>query len=295
MDFKTKRMNDFKVTLNDLTFSNYYHRLEMLALSIFKWNNLPNGVSERWIERYLFDYGECMFFHDETLGYMVTKCADHGVLNHYDEPTHLTPVATNYTNTKPYKIGEECVHIKNNAISYPTKDTIELFAYRLADITRTIDINIHAQKTPTLMKGSDKKLLSLKNVYRQWDGNAPVIFVDDSFDDSFSVYKTDAPIVFPQLQVQKHALWNEAMTSIGINNANQEKRERLVASEVDANNEQVAYIAETMLKTRQEACDMMNKLFGFNVSVEIENPQNLQNLVSEEVIKEPEEEGEQYD
>ena len=196
---------------------------------------------------------------------------------------------------RPYEIGKECVYIKNNDISYPTCTTIELFAYRLADITRTIDINIHAQKTPTLMKGSDKKLLSLKNVYRQWDGNAPVIFVDDAFDDSFSVYKTDAPIVFPQLQVQKHALWNEVMTFLGINNANQEKRERLVAGEVDANDEQVAYSIESMLKTRQEACEMMNKLFGLNVSVELRTPQNLQNLDSEEVLKEPEGEGEQHD
>ena len=282
MDFKTKRMNDFKVTLNDLTFTNYYYRLVMLSSSLFEWHGLPNNICERWIEKYLFEYGECMFFHDENLGFMVSKCADHGVLNHYDEPTHLTPIATNYTNAKPYKINEECVYIKNNDISYPTNRTIELFAYRLADITRTIDINVHAQKTPTLMRGSDKKLLSLKNVYKQWDGNAPVIFVDESFDDSFGVYKTDAPIVFPQLQSQKHALWNEVMTFLGINNANQEKRERLVANEVDANDEQVAYSLESMLKTRKEACEMINKLFNLNVSVELRNPQNLLKMVSEE-------------
>lgn len=295
MDLKTKRMNDFKVTLNDLTFSNYYYRLEMLSRSLFKWNNLPNRISERWIEKYLFEYGECMFFHDEIFGFMVSKCNDNGILNHYDEPTHLTPVATNYINTKPYEIGKECAYIKNNDISMPTKSTIELFAYRLADITRTIDINIHAQKTPTLMKGSDKKLLSLKNVYRQWDGNAPVIFVDEAFDESFSVYKTDAPIVFPQLQHQKHAIWNEVMTFLGINNANQEKRERLVASEVDANDEQVAYSVESMLKTRQEACEMINKLFKLNVSVELRNPQNLLKFDSEDDLNNYVEEGEQND
>ena len=40
--------------LNDRTFSDYYYRLMLIARSLFKWENLPNGIDEKWIEKYLF-------------------------------------------------------------------------------------------------------------------------------------------------------------------------------------------------------------------------------------------------
>ena len=270
MDHKYKmlEMKGIAETLNNRTYTDYFYRLMLISMSIFKWENLPNGIDEKWIEKYLFNMGRCMFYKDDTLGFMVTKCTTDGMLNFYDEPTSLRPVATNYSNTQSYVNGKECVMIRNNDFMIPTVPTIELFAYRLADISRTIDINIHAQKTPILIKCSDKQRLTLKNVYRQWNGNEPVIFGDKSLNmEQLEVLKTDAPIVFDKLQLQKHAIWNECMTFLGINNANQDKKERLVDDEVQANNEQVQMSGEMMLKARQRAADDINRLFGTNIKV----------------------------
>lgn len=259
--------------LNDLTFLDYYNRLKLLAQATFKWNNLPNGIDEKWIERFLFGEGRCMFFKDEKLGFMVAKCTDGGMLNPYDEPTTLRPVATNYyENSKAYENGTECVMIRNNDGVLPTHPTIELYAYRLADITRTIDINVKAQKTPILIACNEKQRLTLKNVYSQWNENEPVIFGSKDLDLSgIQVLKTDAPAVFDRLQIQKHQIWNEVMTFLGINNANMDKRERLVDDEVQANNEQVEMFAQTMLKSRETACKQINELFGLDISVEYRN------------------------
>ena len=259
--------------LNDLTFLDYYNRLKLLAQATFKWNNLPNGIDEKWIERFLFGEGRCMFFKDDELGFMVAKCTDSGMLNPYDEPTTLRPVATNYyKNGKNYENGTECVLIRNNDSMLPTHHTIQLYAYRLADITRTIDINVQAQKTPILIACSEKQRLTLKNVYAQWNGNEPVIFGSKDLDLSgVQVLKTDAPAVFDKLQIQKHQIWNEVMTFLGINNANMDKRERLVDDEVQANNEQVEMFAQTMLKSREMACKQINELFGLNITVEYRN------------------------
>lgn len=270
--------------INDLTFTDYYYRLMLLARSRFEWLNLPNGIDEKWIERYLFLEGKCMFFKDDNIGLMVSKFTDSGVLNFYDEPTQLTPVATNYGSfceemggaIRPYKNGEECVLIRNNDIMIPTRYTIKLYALRLAEIQRTIDINIQAQQTPVLVTGTDKQKLSLMQVYKKWKGHEPVIFGHTSLDTNpISVLKTDAPVVFDKLQLQKHAIWNEVMTFLGIDNANQDKKERLVDDEVRANNGQIELSASCMLKSREKACEQINKLFNENVSVRLRDKEEF--------------------
>lgn len=262
-------MKSIAQELNNRTYTDYFYRLMLLARSVFKWENLPNGMDEKWIERFLFNEGRCIFFHDNEKGYMVTKCVESGALNYYDEPTTVSPVATNYdADGRLLQNYEEAVVIYNNDEMIPTSPTIQLYALRLAELTRTIDINVHAQKTPTLILCDEKQRLTLQQVYRKWNGFEPVIFGDKNLNiEGIKVMKTDAPIVFDKLQYQKHAIWNECMTFLGINNANQDKRERLVDDEVQANNEQIEQSAELMLKAREKAVERINKAFGLNIRV----------------------------
>ena len=260
-------MKSFAKQLNDLTFTDYFLRLEMLAKSVYKWENLPNGMNERWIENFLFGEGKCVFYNDDKRGFMVAECTQDGDLNNYDDPTSVTPCGID-VECKPLKVGKDCILIRNNDRMLNTSGTLKLFAYRLAEISRTIDVNVTAQKTPVLIATTEKTKLSLKNIYVQWNGNEPVIWGDKTFDpDSLKILKTDAPIVFPELQQHKLAIWNECLTFLGINNANTEKRERLITEEVSANNEHIDLSAECFLKARERAAEEINKLFNLNISV----------------------------
>lgn len=274
--------------LNDLTFTDYFYRLMLLARSVYQWENLPNGIDEKWIERYLFMYGRCMFFKDPKIGFMVAKCADNGRLNYYDEPTGLTPIATNYTFNSPrLKNYTECVEIRNNDDRIATRHTILLYAARLSEVTRTIDVNVIAQQTPTLIAGTDKQRLSLKQMYKQWRGHEPVIFGDKALETSpLQVLKTDAPYVVDKLSDYKHDLWNECMTFLGIQNANMDKRERLVADEVAANDNQIELSAQVMLKAREQAAEQINALFGTNIRVTMRNPVEVVEDDSESEVSE---------
>ena len=286
MKYDVMEMKKIAETLNNRTFTDYFYRLNLIARSVFEWSGLPEGIDEKWIERYLFNEGECLFFKHPELGFIVTKCADGGELNHYDEPTRITPVAHNLT-CDPLTNYVDCVLIQNNDLRLPTAPTIELYAMRLAELCRTIDVNVKAMKTPVLILASEKQKLSMKQVYSKWDGNEPVIYGDKSLDpEGIRVLKTDAPIVFDKLQIQKHAIWNECMTFLGINNANMDKRERLVDDEVQANNEQVAISAEVMLKARQSAAEKINKMFGTNIEVKIrKQDMPLMPMTSEVVVE----------
>lgn len=270
-DFKNFTMS-YKSTaklMNDRILTDYFIRLMLIARSLFKYENLPNGIDEKWIERYLFCEGACLFYKDPTIGYMVAKIGDAGPLNYYDEPTRVKPYATNYIyEGEPLINNVNCVIIRNNDEMLPTAPTLQIYSYDLTNIKRTQDTNIDNLKMPTIVRCSDKQKLSLKQTIQQRNSNEPVIWGDKNLDlSNVEVLDLNVPVVFDKLQIQKHAVWNECMTFLGINNANMDKRERLVDDEVQANNEQVKACEDVMLKARKEAVKRINEMFGLNISV----------------------------
>lgn len=262
-------MKSIAKQLNDWTYTDYYYRLMLIARSRFEWSNLPNRINEKWIERYLFNDGNCLLYDDKLKGFMVSKATASGMLNTYDECVSYTPYNTGYIG-KPLENYEECILIQNNDIMLPTSPTIQLYAYRLAELTRTIDVNVTAQKTPVVVLCSDKQKLSFKRMFANISDNEVAVYGDKNLDiDAIKALRIDAPVVFDKLEQQKHCVWNECMTFLGFNNANQDKRERLVANEVTANDEQVGASANVMLKARQDACNRINELFNLNISVKL--------------------------
>jgi len=255
---------------NNMTFSYYYYKLTLIARSLFKWENLPNNMDERWIEKYLFTSGKCIFYKDQVLGFMVAGLSEQGGINCYGDPTTVWPVAENYVYSGEQLVnGENCYIIRNNDLMLPIFPTVRYYSFKLTNIDRAIDVNIEAQKTPTVVRCSDKQRLSLKNAINQRKDNEPVIWTadDSNIADMVSSLDLNPPMVFKDLQTQKHMILNEVFTDFGINNANMDKRERMVANEVEANNEQVKASEDVMLKVREEACKQINRLFGTNIKV----------------------------
>lgn len=255
---------------NNMTFSYYYYKLMLIVRALFDWENLPNNMDERWIEKYLFTSGKCIFYKDPTMGFMVAGLAEQGGINCYGDPTDVYPVAENYVYNGPKLVnGENCYIIRNNDLMLPSFPIIRHYSFKLTNIDRAIDVNIEAIKTPVVVRCSDKAKLSLKNAINQRRDNEPVIWTTDqaNIGDMVTTLDLNAPAVFKDLQTQKHMILNEVFTDFGINNANMDKRERMVANEVEANNEQVKASEDVLLKAREQACKDINRIFGLNISV----------------------------
>ena len=260
--------------LNNMTYTEYYYRLKLISKALFKWENLPNGMEERWIENYLYSFGGCVFFKDEKLGFMVAQIASTGRPNYYNDPTRIRPIFYNMTYEGKQLINNHnCIVIRNNDDMIPTKPTIIFYATKLANIERTIDVNINMQKTPLIVHTSEKQKLSYQNAVKQRDANEHVIFADKNFDmGNFDVLNTTAPVVFDKLAYQKHMVYNECMTALGVNNANMDKKERVQSAEVAANDEQVQASEDVMLKAREEAAKRINEMFGTDIRVTRRSP-----------------------
>ena len=228
---KKRRENWESARLNNHTYLQYYNRLTDLALSVYEWKNLPDSVDERFIELTLFSAGMAVFFLDPVLGHLCLQCKIGGALDVYRIPIRRTAYATNGYNIN--LTSADSVLIFNNYLHTDSLLDIEMFARRLYNIERAIDVNVNAQKTPLIIKGTENQRLTLKNLYMQYDGNEPFIFGDKDLDlEAFKVMKTDAPFVADKLNILKRQVWNEALTYLGIENSNTEKKERLVTDEI---------------------------------------------------------------
>jgi len=252
---------------NDRQYLFYLRRLTELATTMFEWQNLPETIDERFLELTLFNKAQAVFFKDEVLGFLCLPTANSGRWSIYNIPTRRRAYATNgYQNNLTDK---DSVIIYNNYLHTNGAVDAELYARKLYDIDETIMINCKAQKTPILIKCDESQRLTLLNLYKEYTGNAPVVYGDKHLnDDSFEVLVTGAPYVADKLQSLKAQIWNEYLTHLGISNVNNQKKERLITDEVTREQGGIIASRYSRLDMRRQACDQINKMFNLNIWVD---------------------------
>jgi len=262
--------NDTQMNDQQFTEQMYLNTLTELCVNRFKWEGLPDTIDRRFIELTLHNQGLVIFFKEteDYDRYFALKGMAHGQRNMYDNPTRFFAIGNQMIQRELN--ARECVPIWANSLRVPQKQAIWIYARKLAKIDRTIDITVDNLRYTRLVTGNANQRQSLVNIMRQVDEGKPLVYTTPNFDPA-SVQALDLavhPDVLPKLMDARNSLWNQAMGFLGINNANQDKRERLVASEVSANDEQVLAMREAGLNARQYAAEQINKMFpDLDVSV----------------------------
>lgn len=278
--------------LNSRTYIDYLERMKKIALSMFEWINLPDSMNSRYLEMCLYYKGQAALLYDENFGFINTQAADSGYINIYGLPTKINCYSYSYNQIRdlyvPDATGQEktdeCILVMNTYERIPTCATVELFAMRLAEAQRTADININAMRTPVLIKTDKNQELSLRNLYAQYEGNTPVIFADRSQlnPDDIKVFKTDAPFIARDIMDYKVQIWNEFLTTLGVSNLD-EKRERMITSEIDSNNELVNLNLQSFLAPRKKACEEFNDKYGLagEKAIDVKVRSDLYNIIKQ--------------
>lgn len=278
--------------LDDQTYLDYLERMKKICLSMFEWVNLPDTMNERYLEMCLYYKGQAALLYDEDYGFINTQAVNSGYINIYGLPTKLNCFSFSYnkmrelyTPNSDLPPEEECILVMNNYQRVPTCSTIELFAKRLAEAQRTIDVNVNAQKTPVLVLTDKNQELSVRHMYNQYEGNSPVIYGDKNLlsEKALTVLKTDAPFVANDIRVYMKDIWNDFLTFVGVSNLD-EKRERLISSETDSNNELVNLNMQSYLAPRKQACKEFNEKFGLTGEkmIDVRVRSDLYNIIKEQ-------------
>lgn len=265
------------VNMNMASYYKWFYQFVNIACSMFKWEGLPEGIDERQLEIWLLTRGYAILFYDEALkddpqmrapeGYAVLPGVASGQLDLYNIGTERRVYAPN--GYQKELTPENSVLIFNNRIRTPEIFVYMLYAQRIADIDRTIDINTMNQKSPKLVRCEDSQRLTFKNVVMQTLGNVYSIFVDKNFNaSSMDVLDLTVPFVGEDMDRLKRRYISECMTYMGVEGVNTDKKERLIGQEVLRGMGDVEAMRFTRLVEREQACERANEIFGLDLSVD---------------------------
>lgn len=267
---RRKKNADESMMRNTDSYQHYFNMLKEMAVSMFEWDGFPDSVNTRFLETQLFYAGRAICFRDDvTTNLLTLEVIPGSGLDVYGEPISRR---ANGRNGYQYEGLDDSnsVIIYNNMTRTGLERDCRHFASRLWELDEIVRVNCKAQKTPVLIQGRETQKLTLTNLYKEYEGNAPVIFADNNIDmNSLSVLKTDAPFVSDKIYALKQQIWNEALVTLGISNMAAEKKERLLTAEVAKQAGGTDAMMQNRLKMREEAAARISEMFSITVTVKL--------------------------
>lgn len=255
----------------------YRRQLMGKCISRFTWEGLPNGIDPRFIETTIFNNGYSVFYYDSFFEmFMAMPATISGPLDIQDNPTGYR-VTRNGVYSRDVSASES-ICIWGNQVRVPEIDVVLSYAARLAQIDRTIEIDLLNERNPMIVACSQDQRLTVQNLISKIYDGEPVVWgtenlAVDNIASMIGVFPLNQNAGAGAVSSIKHMeskakIWGEALTMLGIMNVNSEKRERMVVEEAAGNSGQVLASRESFMKPRQLACEQINEKFGLQISCE---------------------------
>lgn len=284
-----KRIAQFK---NQVEFMNALARLTKRALARYSFEGLPVTVNERVLKMALLFHGCACFFEKEG-NILALPALPNSNLNLYGEWKSCFVYGRNGFNaqiplfipgadeSKTINAGDinlnmpdkpTGVFVRENEFIYPFMNYCITYAEKIADCMRTIDVTRKNIKKPFIITAEEQLVPTIKKFFENRDNNEEYIV-------SSGVFPADRISLLP---IETNADSIKAATDLiewyyndfdnlcnWNNNANPDKKERLLVDEVNSNNESMAEVRDNFIYYLQEQIDNVNKYLGTNIKVKI--------------------------
>lgn len=261
--------------LNNL--SSIYH-LTQLRQKLFARFDIT-GMPDWWDRGYFFQLlflepGYLAITYDAKIGKCFYQCGYTGN-NRFYQPTRIN-VANIIDGSFDRTLGVDAALVRMDQYFQSYQPLLNYYAYRLAACDSGIDVNLMNSKTCNIYRVSsinEKK--NVEEMVRKVNLGKPAVYVVDS---KMTIEPYTVPVknnyVADLIQDTKRTIMEEFLTEIGVNNANIRKKERLVTSEVDSNNEEIHLNVGEVLRMVQEGLDKANELFNMDLTIKLKEYQN---------------------
>lgn len=271
---ETSQITPSTVHVKDTGLCGYFTKyLLQKAMSRFEWD-LP----ERWNKDYflyvLYCWGYIAIVNTDRFGVIPQGCGLKGYDVFY-APTNAVIANPLLSGILEPRIGTQCELLKLQPDFSGILDLVGHYAEQMALASQSVSVNLLNSKLSYVFTAKTKNLAeSLKKMYDQIASGEPAVVVDSRLknsdgEDTWKAFEQNVGANYIVSDLLSDLRKIEAMfdTEIGIPNANTDKRERLIADEVNANNVETYSKCAMWLENLQDSCKRVNDMFGLSLAV----------------------------
>lgn len=253
------------------------------ATALFTFENLPANWDADAFKYGLYRRGFLVGFESKKYGLVIVPATVAGFGLQY-QPTHAI-INTPYFNfDRPLRLGVECAAIKLTPDFTGIWDVITKYADEMRQIDTAIrQSSINARMAYAMVATDDKSARSLKAIAQKLANGEPAIVYDakirktgDLDPDRLPWQQFDRDLkqnfILPELIEARRSVVDDFYKEIGVRIPD-DKRERMITSEVNADEAQTFIRRDVWLKSLEDSLLQFNALLGTEISVRANEPE----------------------
>ena len=258
------------VNFNTLDYNFYLNWLIELAMNRFKYEGLPETVDMHYFERQLLLTGRATIATRADLPepvWVSVKAVEADEYNIYGRPVKW--YAQGWGNERFEVTPANGVFIYENISFTSPWNGLQRIARKLANYSRTEDINLFHQRVPWIVEADTKTRAAAENVIRQTAEGQAVVLARKGFSEAVPVNKYDlnTPFLGEELQIALNNTFNLAFRFIGIDHLAFQKGERMISEEAQGNAAPTRIKLMNSLSARRYGLEEFNRLSGYDAHV----------------------------
>ena len=270
-------LNPSAVTVTKTGTANFFRRyLLQKAMSVFKWD-FPKTWSKEYFLYTLYCTGCVAIINTDKFGVIPQQCVPFGY-NVFYQPNQVNIANPLLGGIKSPVIGEQCTIFKMTADWGGIMDLVRFYGDYMALIAQGVGVNIINTKLAYVFGAEDNASAeSFKKASDQVESGAPFVVVskkmfkdNGDFATPFFEQNLSQNFITPELLDAWRTVENMFCTAVGIPNANQNKKERMIVDEVNANNTETVTLCDMWLESWKESIEKTVDMFGESARISVD-------------------------
>lgn len=261
-------------THNTGLFAYYVKYLFQKLVSVFEFDGIPENWAANYFKYVLIGYGYITVYDDLVYGTICQQCHIGDTYTLFYQPKYA--IITNpVIKSKELEIGRDCELIKLMPSYQSPMDIISSYADLMAIAMETAAVNLLNSKASYIFFAGNQAIAkTYEKLYDEITSGKPFSIIDKSLKDEtggreweFFTQNVGQNYITDRVLNDIKTIEDQFNTLIGIPNANTQKRERLITSEVAANDVSTRSLVDLWIETMTEGINKVNKRYGLNISV----------------------------